>query len=180
MKSSFIARLLIVAACAFQTVACTDPIGPGELSDFLIRSPGDYFFATMPTFRPSAVSTDSIIFQWEQVKSADSYSLVFVQVPSADSANEWRANLDAPTFTIAVPATQTILVPFGIPNPALDTIPLPQYPVLQYGLKLTALDAVIAAQPKGVSLYYVWTIEAKRGSATGRSIDRQRMTLIRS
>jgi hypothetical protein len=120
MLPPILRRWLAVAVCALPLAACTDPIGVDELADFMIRAPGDYYFANMLQFTPSATSTDSIVFQWQEARGAERYTIIFTQAQSADSARTYQADLSSPTFTITVDQPQSIMIPFGIPNPQLD------------------------------------------------------------
>ncbi len=173
-------RLLAAALCILPAVSCSDPIGVDELSDFMILAPGDYFFATPLTLRPSAATADSILFRWESARGAERYTIVFAQAQTLADLTSYRADLSAASFTIPVAQPQAITIPFGTPNPLLDTIPVAQYPALQHVLKLRDLDTMLASQPKGVPLYFVWSIEAHKGSRTSRSIELHRLIIIRT
>lgn len=120
-----------------------------------------------------------MLFRWQSAPGADSYTLVFARAQSSDSLFEYQADLTQPTFTIPVAQPQSITVPYGVRS-ALDTSPLAEYPALQYVLKLRDLAAMLSAQPVGVPFYYVWTIEAHAGSNSARSIEKHRITIIRS
>lgn len=172
--------LLVTALCAFPMAACEDPTGVDQLSDFMIHSPGDYFFSAPPTVRPSATSTDSVLFKWSPAPGAERYTIIFRRAESLDSLTEYRADLTAPTFTIPVNAPQEITIPFGQPNPQLDTLPITMYPALQHVVKLRELDTLLASFPKGVPLYFVWSIEAHKGSRTARSIEKHRIIFNRT
>ncbi len=171
--------LLIVAVCTVPMAACDDPTGVDQLGDFMILSPGDYFFSAPVTVRPGEASNDSLIFKWGPAPGAERYTLIFRFAESLDSLTEYRADLTAPTFTIAVDQPQAITIPFGTANPLLDTLPLAQYPALQHVVKLRELDALISSYPKGVPLYFVWSIQAHQGSRTARSIEKHRIIFNR-
>ncbi len=175
-----ISRLMAAALCIIPAVSCSDPTGLDELSDFLILAPGDLFFATPLTLRPAAASADSVLFRWEASRGAERYTIVFASAPTLADLTVYRADLAAPAFTIPVNQPQAITIPFGTPNPLLDTIPVAQYPALQHVLRLRDLDTALASQPKGVPLYYVWSIEAHKGSRTARSIELHRLIIIRT
>lgn len=175
-----IKRLMVAALCIMPVVSCSDPIGVDELSDFMILAPGDYFFQTPVTLRPSAVTADSVLFRWEEARGAERYTIVFAQAQTLADLTAYRADLSATSFTIPVAQPQAITIPYGTPNPLLDTIPVAQYPALQHVLKLRDLDTTLASQPKGVPLYYVWSIQAHKGSQTSRSIEMHRLIIIRS
>jgi len=175
-----ITRLMMAMLFVAPVVSCSDPIGVDELSDFMILAPGDYFFATPITLRPSAVTADSVLFRWENARGAERYTIVFAQAQTLPDLTAYRADISAPSFTIPVNQPQAITIPYGVPNPLLDTIPVAQYPALQHVLKLRDLDAALASQPKGVPLYFVWSIEAHRGSQTSRSIELHRLIIIRT
>lgn len=175
-----VATLALALTCIVAAAACSDPISADELSDFMILSPGDYYYGNPVTIRPSAASTDSVLVRWEKAAGAETYTILFSQVQTRDSLTNYLSPNAAPTFTIPVAAPQSITIPYGVPNPALDTIPVAQYPALQYVLKLKDLDALVANQPKGSPLYYLWSIEAHKGSKTARSIELHRLIIIRS
>lgn len=175
-----ITRLMMAMLCVAPVVSCSDPVGVDELSDFMILAPGDYFFATPLTLRPATASADSVLFRWESSRGAERYTIVFAPAATLADLTAYRADIAAPTFTIPVNQPQSITIPYGVPNPLLDTIPVAQYPALQHVLKLKDLDAALASQPKGVPLYYVWSIEAHQGSRTARSIELHRLIIIRT
>ncbi len=179
-SASRVRRMLLVTLCLIPALSCSDPIAVEELSDFYILAPGDFFFAAPLTIRTSSASTDSVLFRWERSKGAERYTLVFAQTQSRDSLLNYRADLTAPAFTIAVDQPKEILIPYGMPNPLLDTVPVAQYPALQHVVKLSQLDAILSAQPKGVDLFFVWSIEAHKGSKTARSIEVHRLIIRRS
>lgn len=172
-------RLLMAVLCTVPLVACQDPTAVDQLSDFMILSPGDYYFASPVALRPSATSTDSVLFRWAPAPGAERYTIIFARAESRDSLTNYRADLSNPTFSIPVDQPQAITIPFGTPS-ATDTIPLPRYPALQHVLKLRDLDALLASQPKGVPLYFVWSMEAHQGSRTARSIEKHRLVITRS
>jgi len=171
---------MMAMLCVAPVVSCSDPVGVDELSDFMILAPGDYFFATPLTLRPATASADSVLFRWESSRGAERYTIVFAPAATLADLTAYRADIAAPTFTIPVNQPQSITIPYGVPNPLLDTIPVAQYPALQHVLKLKDLDAALASQPKGVPLYYVWSIEAHQGSRTARSIELHRLIIIRT
>ena len=126
------------------------------------------------------MTADSVLFRWESARGAERYTIVFAQAQTLPDLTAYRADISAPSFTIPVNQPQAITIPYGVPNPLLDTIPVAQYPALQHVLKLRDLDAALARQPKGVPLYFVWSIEAHRGSQTSRSIELHRLIIIRT
>lgn len=177
--SNGIARMICAALCALPMLACDDPTGVDQLSDFMIHSPGDYFFIAPSTIRPSATSTDSLVFKWGPAPGAEKYSIIFKLAESLDSLTKYQADLTTPTFSIPVDQPQTITIPFGTPNPQLDTLPITMYPALQHVVKLRDLDAMLASFPKNVPLYFVWSIQAHQGSRTARSIEKHRIIFNR-
>jgi hypothetical protein len=173
-------RILAVALCIIPTLSCTDPVGVDELGDFMILAPGDYYFVTPLTVRPGAASADSVIFRWEKARGADRYSIIFSQATSALALEDYIADINAPVLTIPVTDPQTVLVDYGIPNPLLDTVPVAKYPAQQEVVYLRDLDALLANQPRGVPLYFVWSMLAHQGSKTARSIEVHRLIVIRA
>ena len=171
--------LMTVLAAAVPLAACSDPTAVDPLGDFMILSPGDFYFSSALTFRPSATSADSVLFRWGHARGATSYTIIFAKAQSLDSMRNYQADLSQPAFTIAVPAPQEITIPYGTPNPQLDTVPVAMYPALQQVVKLRDLDALLAAEPRNTPLYYVWTIEAHSGSKTARSIEKHRIVFNR-
>ena len=175
------ARALLVTAfgAAVPLAACSDPTAVDPLGDFMILSPGDYYFSSALTIRPSAASGDSVLFRWSPARGATSYTIVFAKAQSIDSMTNYRADLSQPAFTIPVSDPQEITIPYGVPNPQLDTVPVAMYPALQHVVRLRDLDALIAAEPRNTPLYYVWTIQAHSGAKTARSIEKHRLVLNR-
>lgn len=171
---------MLATLCVAPALSCSDPIGVDELSDFMILAPGDYFFATPLTLRPAAASADSVLFRWEASRGAERYTIVFAQAQSLADLTNYVGNVAAPLFTIPVNTPQAITIPYGVPNPLLDTIPVAQYPALQHIVRLRDLDTALASQPKGVPLYFIWSIEAHAGSRTARSIEVHRLIIIRT
>lgn len=179
MSKSLNRPLGVVLLAVLSALGCSDATGVDPLGDFMIHSPGDYFFSAALTVRPSATSNDSLIFKWSPAHGAESYTLVFKQAQSLDSMTAYRADLTTPTFTIPVSQPQQITIPFGTPNPQLDTVPIAQYPAMQYAIKLRDLDALLTSYPRNTPLYFVWTITAHQGSKTARSIEKHRIIFNR-
>ncbi len=175
-----VGRLLVAALCIMPAMSCSDPIAVDDLSDFMILAPGDYFFIAPLTIRPASASTDSVVFRWEAAWGAERYTIVFAQAHSRDSLNNYRADFSTPAFTIPVNQPKAITIPYGVPNPLLDAVPVAQYPALEHVVRLSDLDAALASHPKGVPLYFVWSIQAHRGSRTRRSIEVHRLIIMRS
>ncbi len=173
------AMLLVMLGAAAPLAACSDPTGVDPLGDFMILSPGDYYFSSALTIRTSATSADSVLFRWGRARGATSYTIIFAKAQSSDNMRTYQADLSQPAFTIAVPDPQEITIPFGTPNPQLDTVPIAMYPALQHVVKLRDLDALLAAEPRNTPLYYVWTIQAHSGSRTARSIEKHRIVFNR-
>jgi len=172
-------RLLSVALCVFPALSCTDPVGVDELADFMILAPGDYYFVAPIVIRPASASTDSVLFRWEESAGAESYSIIFSQAQTRAALDSYIADINAPILTIPVTQPQSILINYGTPNPLLDTVPVAQYPALQHVVRLRDLDALLAAQPRGVDLYFVWSMLAHKGSKTARSIEVHRLIINR-
>lgn len=168
-KSALLAAVILLPACGDGV---TDPS-----EQFMIRRPIDSLFGGAATFTASPTVTNSLDFEWEPVSGADRYSLVFAETQSADSMNTLKGDLSNPALTFTITNTQPVDV---LINPNGDPDGL-RVSVVQFSITSPEFDAALEAAgvPPGGVMNTIYAVVAHRGSRTIRSVEVQRLRLVR-